>query len=317
MIDLWGRVIQMDEIDEILANIDKDDVDEEDNLSRDENVDSIPDPFSASGENEKATSTAGVAESDVKNQPPEHGITQTAKHVVPYAVKGTKSWNTKEPYVINIDSELYKKEIKNLELSFVFVDEPLDDLQIREKIKKEIVQYIRKQNDNIISRYTEYIYKHIILVIEDIIKSFKVDESLKPLFLYHIGPLSVYNVIIASMRFEKYGFCYRYLPGNRASRFYPTEFIKEKVLQWYEENINTLNIPCDSLQKYEEIKNMVTRKYQTALTYFNARHKEINDRIGPEKNISRERLFKLKGVDWYGIHSIEIFRRFIGRSIFF
>ena len=142
------------------------------------------------------------------------------------------------------------------------------------------------------------------------------DQENEKLFVYHIGPLTIYKILKEEFILKKYGFCYAYLPGNKAARFFPAEFVKEIILKWNTENINMLELPFDSIQKYEEIKNLVMKKYQNDLRIFNTRFDQLNAKIDPAKSISRSRLFQLKGSEWFGILSIEIYKRFMGNSIF-
>jgi hypothetical protein len=165
-------------------------------------------------------------------------------------------------------------------------------------------------------RYQEFIYKNIITAEQEISHNFKLEGNHDKLFMYHIGPLTVYKYIKDKFNNNKYGYCYKYLPGNKAARFFPDEFIKEIVLKWFEQNINTLDLPFDSIQKYEEIKTIVLGKYHDDLRIFNARLEQLNAKLGLDKTISRVKLFQLKGDSWFGHLTLEIYRRFLGTSIF-
>ena len=147
-------------------------------------------------------------------------------------------------------------------------------------------------------------------------KNFKLDAATEKLFIYHAGPLTLYKYIREMFSNKKYGYCYKYLPGNKASRFFPEEFIKEIVMKWFEENINTLDLPFDSIQKYEEIKKIVSSRYYRDLRVFNGRLEQLNEKLGPDRSISRAKLFQLKGGEWFGQLNLEIYRRFLGGAIF-
>jgi hypothetical protein len=136
------------------------------------------------------------------------------------------------------------------------------------------------------------------------------------LFRSHIGPLTVYKFFKDDFYQNKYGYCYKYLPGNKAARFFPDEFIKATVLKWFEENINTLRLPFDSIHKYEEMKKLATRKYYNDLRTFNTRLDQLNSKLGADKSISRIKLFQVKGIQWFGHLNLEVYRRFIGGTIF-
>ena len=43
---------------------------------------------------------------------------------------------------------------------------------------------------------------------------------------------------------------------------------------------------------------------------------QINAHANHDKSISRHRLFYLKGIEWFGLVNIEVYKRFIGNNIF-
>jgi hypothetical protein len=206
--------------------------------------------------------------------------------------------------------------MESLHKSFYFVEEPADQGVIKLKIKQEIVTFMRRPAAHVTDRYQEFIYKNIIAAEQELLLNFKLEQNDDKLFMYHLGPLTVFKYIKDKFNNQKYGYCYKYLPGNKAARFFPDEFIKEIVLKWFEQNINMLDLSFDSIQKYEEIKNIVFDKYHHDLKIFNARLDQLNAKLGSEKNISRIKLFQLKGIQWFGHLTIDIYRRFLGASIF-
>jgi hypothetical protein len=322
----------MNEIDQILSNIDKEG---EDNLFPQNQSDSVRnneianlidsiDTTAADADARKQvdetvdqisdTPTATTAAESVDSSEPP--LDSELESMGIFTLKGTKSWNRHEPYLVHIDRSILKNDIENLHKSFYFVDEPLDQETIKQKIKQEIVAYLRRPGEHVSDRYREFIYKIIIIATQDLLKSFNLDSNNENIFIFHIGPLTVFRYIREIFNHDKFGYCYRYLPGNKAARFFPEEFIKESILTWFEENINTLNLPFDSIQKFDDIKKVVLLKYHADLRLFNARLEQINAHAGHDKNISRHKLFYLKGLEWFGLMNIEIYKRFIGNNIF-
>jgi hypothetical protein len=320
----------MNEIDQILSNIDKDNDDRLFNENSAENkkndeivklIDSLDMAPVAPGATETAAEPAPQQETAAPEHPGEPGPEETAAiteldRIGIFSVKGTKSWNRREPYLIRINADALKNDRESLKKSFYFVEEPSDQEAIRLRIKQEIVTFLRRPNEHISERYEVFIYKIITTAIGELSRSFKLNNANEKLFLYHTGPLTIYKFIRDNFSSKKYGYCYKYLPGNKASRFFPEEFIKEIVMKWFEENINTLDLPFDSIQKYEEMKKIVSFKYHENLRTFNARQEQLNEKLGPDRRISRVKLFQIKGYEWFGQMSIEIYRRFLGGSIF-
>jgi hypothetical protein len=327
----------MNEIDQILSNIEKGDDDQlfsetdGDNKKNDDIIKLI-DSLDESVE-EKSTGyvsdTREATEPDptealkinetiavLEPEPHDANETPTPADLEIFSVRGTKSWNRREPYIIRFNHEVLKNDMESLQKSFYFVEEPSDQGAIKLKIKQEIVTFMRRPTAHVTDRYQEFIYKNIIAAEQELSFNFKLEQNGDRLFMYHLGPLTVYKYIKDNFNNHKYGYCYKYLPGNKAARFFPDEFIKEIVLKWFEQNINILDLPFDSIQKYEEIKNIVFDKYHHDLKIFNARLDQLNAKLGSEKTISRIKLFQLKGDQWFGHLTIEIYRRFLGASIF-
>jgi hypothetical protein len=321
----------MNEIDEILSNIDKDDGDDLFHSSGQGEKKGVPgeapggEGAGASADDAAAEDAddAAAEEIHVENLPEERISVEEAAAETPghkdmgeFSVKGTKTWNTKEPYTIKIDPEHLRKDLDDLARSFHFVDKPADIEAVRGKIKQEMLKFLRKPTEHITDRYSDFIYRSIISIMQDISKSFELNEENEKLFVYHIGPLTIYRIQKDEFSQKGYGFCYKYLPGNKAVRFFPAEFVKAMILKWHEENIHVLDLPFDSIQKYEEIKNLVTKQYQGDLRVFNTRLEQLHAKIEPDKLISRSKLFRLKGIEWFGFLRLEIYKRFLGSSIF-
>ena len=320
----------MNEIDQILSNIDKDDDDRLFNDNNPENkkndeivklIDSLAGPSDAAETIDKKTESAPLPQDSAASEHGEPAADDASaipaqENLGPFSLKGTKTWNRREPYLIRINADALKNDKESLEKSFYFVDKAIAPEEIKLMIKQEIVAFLRKPTGHITARYEDFIYKIIISSIANLSKSFKLDANSAKLFFYHTGPLTLYKSIRDMFSGKKYGYCYKYLPGNKASRFFPEEFIKEIVMKWFEENINTCDLPFDSIQKYEDIKKIASSKYYNDLKIFNARLEQLNEKLGVEKSISRAKLFQLKGAEWFGQLNIEIYRRFLGGTIF-
>ncbi|MCU0847292.1 MAG: hypothetical protein MUD12_05335 [Spirochaetes bacterium] len=312
----------MDEIDQILSDIENPDLD---NISETDEID-VEDLLG----DEAGTAIGNLEKSDEKkplkiesapaddyklNRKPEQ-IKISDKDQFHFTVKGTKSWNTKEPYIIDLDFTLFENEKKDLNASFYFTEKTITAEMINLNVKKMLINFIRKPSLNVSNEYDAFIYKIIIDEIENIKKYFNIEESKKQLFIYHLGPLSLFKIIMVRFETQKFGFCYKYSKGNMAVKFYPHEFIKMKILIWFEQNINALDISFDSIQAYEEFKDIIEKRYSIELKNFNARYNDIISRMPPEKTISREKLLKIKGADWFGLSNMVVYKRFIERTIF-
>src|SRR4030042_6064893 len=327
----------MNEIDQILLNIDKieddklfSEVDRE--KKKNDEITKLIDSLDKTSDKQpaadaprpqktaepKTAKDSTIHQAPAVSEPEPRGAGEAAAQAYPesFTIKGTKSWNRREPYLIRFNPDALKNDMENLQKSFFFVDEPSDAGAIKIRIKQEIVTYLRKPTEHVTERYQEFTYRSIITAEQELSRTFSLGKDSEKLFMYHIGPLTVYKYIKDKFNNNRYGYCYKYLPGNKASRFFPDEFIKEIVLEWFEQNINTLDLHFDSIQKYEEIKTLVLDKYHKDLRIFNARLEQLNAKLGTDKNISRVKLFQIKGASWFGHLTIEVYRRFMGSTIF-
>ncbi len=327
----------MNEIDQILLNIDKDDDDHffhgnQSEAKRDDElsqlIESLDDKLARSEPgNEGEPAEVREAGKPGEGHDEAHGSVSEAEQEaeirasepVPggiFTLRGSKNWNRREPYIIAVDPDGYRNDLESLQKSFFFVEASSDQEAMKQKIKQEIVAFLRKPSGHITEHYADFIFKKISVAAAALAENFKLDQESERIFIYHIGPLTVYKYLKDDFNLNKYGYCYRYLPGNKAARFFPDDFIKATVMRWFEENINTLSLPFDSIQKYEEMKTIAARKYYNDLRTFNTRLDQLNSKLGADKSISRMKLFQVKGIPWFGHLNIEVYRRFMGGTIF-
>lgn len=316
----------MNEIDEILMNIDRDEEQGASPESAEKKPGLEPVIESIDGNIEEGAVDEGkplddgsrpdsLAEQSAVSSP-DTGTIIKESDVPVFNLKGTKTFNMREPYVIKLDPALINYVLSELKQSFYFINEPMTVDMVRVNIKKELVKYLRRPNEHLVQNYTEFIYSKISRICDNISPSFGLDPDNSNLFIYHIGPLTIYKILRDELLHEKYGFCYKHMPANKAMRFFPDEFMKLIVLGWFEGTINILELPFDSIQKYEDIKNIALEKYHEDLKIFNTRLEQLNARVGANKSISRGKLLKVMGIRWFGIQNIEIYRRFVGATMF-
>jgi hypothetical protein len=326
----------MNEIDEILSNIDKDDdarlfKTQGADAKRNDEISDLIDKLGSTidqGEDSRESGTVESVEAEagpgVEAEGPSSPEADRYDRIRAagsddagmFSMPGSKNWNRREPYMIPVNSDVLRNDLESLQKSFFFVEDPSGQDDLKQRIKQEIVAFLRKPTGHITDSYADFIRGKISVMVENLSATFTMDPDTEKLFIYHLGPLTVYKYIRDDFYQNKYGYCYKYLPGNKAARFFPDEYMKTTVLKWFEENINTLNIAFDSIQKYEEMKKIASRRYYNDLRTFNNRLEQLNLKLGAERSISRMKLLQLKGNQWFGHLNLEIYKRFIGNTIF-
>jgi hypothetical protein len=233
-----------------------------------------------------------------------------------FTVKGTKSWNTRKPYHLNISDEKLKQQEEYFSGAFFFIKEEIDEETIKNEIKRSFAGFMRNPSRNVSEEYKEFIFKLIISEIKSITSFFNIPPDKKDLFIYHIGPTAMYEIVTGKIK-KKMGLAYRYDNANRrAISFFPDEFIKLKILDWYEENINIKDLQFDSAQILDELTMIVSRSYLTEKRKFSKKLDKINYRLGAGKRISSQELLRLKGDEWFGSGSIAVYKRFLQNTLF-
>lgn len=241
------------------------------------------------------------------------------KEPVPdFSVKGTRSWNTREPYTISISSSKYDKDLIRLEKSFCYIPPGFkSDAELKRYVNRELLRYrTHSSSGSILNDYIVFIQGEIVRETGSLLDYFKVDQSERSVFIYHLGPLTIYKILSSIFHKKKYGSCCMLSEENKTIMFFPDEFIKVQTLHWFEENISSLDIPFDSVHYFDKFKKNVTKNYHAVLSKFDQRHAELNRKLGSKREVSKSELLRLKGESWFGSANIEVYKRYVPRTIF-
>ncbi|HON78640.1 MAG TPA: hypothetical protein PK544_09140 [Spirochaetota bacterium] len=268
---------------------------------------------------QEASTGNTIPESSDSGYTPRQGASHEKGSVsaVKFTVKGTRTWNTKEPYVVSLDNEKLQVETQDITQSFFFIDQPNNDDVIQGEIKRGMLKYLRDNSQNIQQGYCDFLAKQISLKTGEIADFFGFSDD-RNLFIYHCGPFTVFRVLYSDFLLLKTGYCFKYLSGNRVSRFLPQEFIKEKVLEWFENNINMFDLPFDSISRYEDMRKAVTKRYYAEVDSNNNRLHEMIKKLHLDANpkFDRDDFFRSKWNEWFGAAQIQVYNRFVERTLF-
>ena len=236
---------------------------------------------------------------------------------ISFTVVGTRSWNSREPYVIRMNNEKLEKDYQFLGSSFYFIDDSVSESSIEGEMKSAMVKYIGKRISNITEGYKKFIFHSIEQNLNEAFEFFSFTDN-KDLFVYHLGPFSVYKILVNIFQDRNIGYCYRFADGDKVTRFTAYEYIKESVLDWYMGNINCLSLPFDRMQEFDNIRKLISRKYYTELEKVNKVLDELLKKVKDDKRkkINKYDLFKSKWNKWFGAANIIIYQRFIEMTIF-
>jgi hypothetical protein len=237
--------------------------------------------------------------------------------MVPFTIKGTHAWNTREPYVLRLHREKLSKDYEDLASSFYYLSEPENTAQ-EGAVKRAMIRFMSDTSNNIGTEYEEFIYKTLITQVQDLCDYFGFKDDSRNLFIYHLGPATLHRIMISFLQGERIGLCLKYLPGNKVVRYIPAEYLKEKILNWNESNINTLSIDFDKVQYFDEIRRTVLMKYNTELAINMRQLEDMISKLKLNENpqFNKQEYFKSKWNQWFGAARIPVYNRFIEKSIF-
>ena len=237
---------------------------------------------------------------------------------VQFTVRGTRSWNTRVPYVIRMHSQKLERDYSDLSNSFIFLDDSDAGSDLEGGIRIAMLKFLRDRTQNIIEGYREFICRTIDAHVVEIGDYFSFQDEKLKLFIFHLGPFSMYRIVVNRFQNERIGFCYKHLEGNKVSQFLPFEFIKETVLGWFEKNINECELQFDRIQEFDEFRRTVSKRYYAELDRITGVIDEVIKKSNLEykRNINKFELFKGKWNQWFGLANIVIYKRFIEKTIF-
>jgi len=270
------------------------------------------DEFSVTEDDSSALDSSDDQVSDISSGeenreiPIEHGL----YHTMTFSVRGTQPWNTGVPYVMDISLENLDQDMEKLSRSFFFIQDPLDESELGEELKKTMIFYMKKKY-SIFDTYSDFIDRIIIKEMEDMVSFFETGEN-KHLLLYHCGPETIHGILQTYLQEKHIGECYYYLPDRRAKKFIPHEFLKQKILNWYEENVNTLQLDFDSMTLYKSIRQTIQNRYLEQKKKFNQAMDQVNSKAGNDRHITPAELLKKKGDMWFTSSQKCVYRRFLG-----
>jgi len=233
-----------------------------------------------------------------------------------FTLKGKLAWNTREPYVISVSAPILEKNKQDLSNTILFIESKDDFLHLSGSIKRAMIKYQRDKNNAIAEKYEEFLFKKITTTLSEAASFFGLEEN--KLFIYHIGPLTVWKIMKAVFDSEEIGLCLKHLGDNKVSRFFPDEFIKLSILKWFETNINIFDLPFDRIQDFNEIKKQITDKYESEKTS-NLKKVSIaaaQHYLKTGNKISEYALLSAKAKDLFGVMNIPVYQRFVDKSIF-
>ncbi|MEJ5360521.1 MAG: hypothetical protein WHV26_00540 [Spirochaetota bacterium] len=243
----------------------------------------------------------------------------TQQSSIPFTVKGTKPWNTREPYILPVDENVLKIEKEDLEYMVYYTKTQLTDDQIKSELRRALLKLsIDKEKYDIIEDFIEFNSKKVVSILHECVEYFDIPYNDQWLFYYHLGPHTIFRLLLADIQITGEGYCFSSRDGKKIKKLVPYEFLKAIVLEWFENNVNNRDLPFDSVNALDLIRRQVSKKYFSEIDKFVAKIDAYLGTLNPEtlKKLDRKSFIKQKALQVYNQKQILVFNRFVDRTIF-
>ncbi|MBN2041834.1 MAG: hypothetical protein JW864_17495 [Spirochaetes bacterium] len=233
-------------------------------------------------------------------------------------VKGTRTWNTREPYTAPVNTDALKTDYEDLHQSFFFIKSNVNESEIIGEMKRTMFKFMRGSSRDILNDYSDFIYKIISDTTAKLCKDFNFSENVLPFFVYHLGVFTLYNVVIDYLKANKAGFCFKLSSESKVMRYIPSEFVKEMTIKWHNDHIFPEEFSFDGILEFNELKRKISELYTDDIENKNHQIDVMIEKSNAESvsRIEREKIFKSKWTELFGRDRIIVYNRFLERTVF-
>ncbi|HXK65968.1 MAG TPA: hypothetical protein PK348_06850, partial [Spirochaetota bacterium] len=195
----------------------------------------------------------------------------------------------------------------------------LTDDQMKSELRRALLKLsIDKEKYDIVEDFIEFISKKNVSILHESVEYFDIPENDQWLFYYHLGPHTIFRLLLADIQISGEGYCFSSRDGKKIKKLIPYEFLKTIVLEWCDNNVNNRDLPFDSVNALDLIRRQVSKKYFSEIDEFVAKIDAYLGTLNPEtlKKLDRKSFIKQKALQVYNQKQILIFNRFVDRTIF-
>jgi hypothetical protein len=235
---------------------------------------------------------------------------------IAFTLRGTSSWNTREPYIIKIDTGALLHDYSDLESSIFFSSEIPDPVTVNGQVKRAMILFMKNPERHILNEYNEFVLRFISFKIDALFDYFGFTGESSSLFAYHLAPVTVHKIMVSHFQETGQGVCFKLMSGNKVTRIIPSEYLKEKVLNWFENNINILDLPFDKVSEYNEIKKKVQEKFLSSRKKNEEKILSAVEKLRQQtgKNVDPALIMQKKAHELFGLSNIHVYNRFIDKT---
>ncbi|MCB1157993.1 MAG: hypothetical protein KDK45_10850, partial [Leptospiraceae bacterium] len=130
-------------------------------------------------------------------------------------------------------------------------------------------------------------------------------------FLYHIGPIVLYQIIQEDLQRREFGHCY-YVEKNAVIKLFPENMIKKMVIDYWSETFQ--EIKPDQVDSYMNYSKGI-QGVKSSYAYFFEKAAATRKR-GYNDSLSMEDYLKSNAGKFFGYRRTQVYRRFVSDNVF-
>jgi hypothetical protein len=223
-------------------------------------------------------------------------------------IRGTKEWNRNDSYILYLKiKDLKEEEQKFYSSSFVILN-PAENNNIN-----LAAALVRKNSGySAATKYNQMVSTLIDFAMANLIsKDFSDISDDTNAFLYHIGPIVLWNIIQEDMIRRDFGFCYLTDNRNNLIKLLPEYIIKKHIIDYWTEKFYDLkSSQVDSYIIYSKGVSVVKESYKFLFDQAAATRKR-----GVQDSLTLEQYLVENTGKFFGYRRAHVYKRFINDSL--
>ncbi len=223
-------------------------------------------------------------------------------------IKGTKEWNKNDAYILYIKKEDLKEEEKKFYSSSFVILNPSDNNNIN--LAAALVR--KNMGHSAAPKYNKMLQTLLDFAVTNLFsKDFTdlCDDTYT--FLYHIGPIVIYNIIQEDLVRRDFGYCH-YVDNNKIIKFLPEAIIKKHIIDFWADKFFDLKAgQVDAYINYSKGVSNIRESYKNFFENAASTRKRITNDPMTTDNYMRENVGK-----FFGHRRAQVYRRFVPENVF-
>ncbi|HMV42005.1 MAG TPA: hypothetical protein PK079_13970 [Leptospiraceae bacterium] len=224
------------------------------------------------------------------------------------SIRGTKEWNRNDAYILFVKkNELKEEEKKFYSSSFVILN-PSDNNNIN--LAAALVR--KNMGHSAAPKYNKMLQTLVDFAVTNLFTKDFVDLCDDThTFLYHIGPIVIYNIIQEDLVRRDFGYCH-YVENNKIIKFLPEAIIKKHIIDyWAEKFFDLKSAQVDAYINYSKGVSNIRESYRTFFENAASTRKRITNDPMTTEDYMRENVGK-----FFGYRRAQVYRRFVPDNVF-